>query len=70
MKRHGKQVLKTKPLYSEGQIVEKIEEAWTEKVNILECKWAGHCWYYRILNGGVTSWVLESQLRAPIGATA
>lgn len=38
-------------------------------VSILQRRWAGHCWYYRIeYSNGATSWVLESQLSAPIGA--
>lgn len=57
----------TKPKFAVGQIVDKDKSG---LVSVLERRWAGHCWYYRILYlSGVVSWVLESQLLAPIGAT-
>jgi hypothetical protein len=62
---------KTKANFSVAQVVDKLMSVEPEQyvlVSILERRWAGHCWYYRIeYSNGATSWVLESQLRAPIG---
>ena len=74
--KHGKQTKQTKPLYQVGQVVNKVLPGPTPldpplymPVAVLERKWAGHIYYYRIqyVPGGNISWLLESQLAAPIG---
>lgn len=61
----------TKAKFSVAQVVDKLMSVEPETylpVSILERRWAGHIWYYRIeYSNGATSWVLESQLREPIG---
>jgi len=67
--RHTTNALKPKPKFQPGQIVTRISTQ--ESVSVLEVKWAGHCYYVSVLGlGGQTSWVLETQLRAPLGAPA
>jgi hypothetical protein len=64
----------TKAKFPVAQMVNKlmsVEPETFEPVAILERRWAGHLWYYRIeYRNKATSWVLESQLSAPIGVTA
>lgn len=60
----------TKPKFSVGQMVNKVLSGEPElfvPVSILGRKWAGHCWYYHVeYNDNQTSWLLESQLAAPL----
>ena len=65
---------KTKAKFTIGQIIDKLMSVEPETyvpVSILERRWAGQSWFYRIeYSNNATSWVLESQLRAPIGEPA
>ena len=62
-----------KPKFAVRQMVNKVlpgEAALLVPVSVLERKWAGHMWYYQVAySDGLTVWLLEVQLRAPIGAT-
>lgn len=60
----------TKAKFAVSQVVHKLlpgEPVLYATVTILERRWAGHCWYYRVAySDRQTSWLMESQLRAPI----